>query len=68
MSWVFWGFEMSLLCNNRRLLLALTPKPTHSMHVTLEELVADGELVGLLQDMLLMSDRARPPDLPLCAE
>jgi hypothetical protein len=54
----------ALLCK-RQLTRTTIPQPTHSMHVTLEELTADAELIGLLQDMLLMSDRARPSDLPL---
>jgi hypothetical protein len=34
------------------------------MHVTLEDMAADEELMSLLQDLLLLGDRAKPSDLP----
>jgi hypothetical protein len=34
------------------------------MHVPIEELLADGALLSLLQDLLLLSDRAKLDDLP----
>lgn len=33
----------------------------------MEELLADGELISLLQDLLLLSDRAKLADLPSLA-
>lgn len=37
------------------------------MHVCIEDLLADNELVSLLQDLLLLSDRAKLADLPALA-
>jgi hypothetical protein len=37
------------------------------MHVPLEELLGDDEIIGLLQDLLLLSDRAKLQDLPSLA-
>jgi hypothetical protein len=34
------------------------------MHVNVEDMVEDDDLVTLLQDLLLLSDRAKPSDLP----
>jgi hypothetical protein len=34
------------------------------MHVCIEDLLADEELISLLQDLLLLSDRAKLADLP----
>jgi hypothetical protein len=34
------------------------------MHVTLEDMAADEELMSLPQDLLLLGDRAKPSDLP----
>lgn len=38
--------------------------PPRRMHVTLEDMAADEELMSLLQDLLLLGDRAKPSDLP----
>lgn len=37
------------------------------MHVCIEDLLADSELISLLQDLLLLSDRAKLADLPALA-
>jgi hypothetical protein len=37
------------------------------MHVCIEDLLADNELISLLQDLLLLSDRAKLADLPALA-
>ena len=34
------------------------------MHVCIEDLLADDALISLLQDLLLLSDRAKLADLP----
>jgi hypothetical protein len=37
------------------------------MHVCIEDLLADEQLISLLQDLLLLSDRAKLADLPALA-
>jgi hypothetical protein len=37
------------------------------MHVCMEDLLADEQLISLLQDLLLLSDRAKLADLPALA-
>lgn len=37
------------------------------MHMCIEDLLADNELISLLQDLLLLSDRAKLADLPALA-
>lgn len=61
-DWLIFSIDRGPCCT------AVLPSALHRrMHVCIEDLLADNELISLLQDLLLLSDRAKLADLPALA-